>query len=84
MVYIDNCAAQGALVRGRTDGTIASYMVEKCLDPEPGRQQSWHGRVASHSNLSDGPSMLDFSHPLLASASKVGIPWTNFQIRDHL
>ena len=52
VVYIDNSAAQGALVRGRADGTIASYMIEKCLELEPGHQQSWYGRVPSHSNLS--------------------------------
>ena len=78
MVYIDNSAAQGALVRGR------NYLIERCLELEPGHQQSWYGRVLSHSNLSDGPSRLDFSHPLLASASKVEISWTKFQIRDHL
>ena len=84
VVYIDNSAAQGALVRGRTEGTIGNYLIERCLELEPGHQQSWYGRVPSHSNLSDGPSRLDFSHPLLASASKVEISWTKFQIRDHL
>ena len=44
MVYIDKSAAQGVLVRGRTDGTIASYMIEKCLGLEPGA--SSHGTDA--------------------------------------
>ena len=65
VVYIDIRAARGTLVRGRTDSTIA----EKCLDVAPGKQHSRYERVPPHSNLSDGPSWLEFSFLILASAS---------------
>ena len=41
-----------ALVRGRTEGTIANYLIGRCLELEPGHQQSWYGRVPSHSGRS--------------------------------
>ena len=70
--YIDNEAAKSAFIQGVgfTDVAKAITSIFDNLETRLGII-SWFGRVASHSNLSDGPSRLQFGSSLLACAAKV-------------
>ena len=69
--YIDNEAARSAFIQGVGFTPAAKQLTVwyDDLEVELGLI-TWFGRVASHSNLSDGPSRLSFGDPLLKSASR--------------
>ena len=72
--YIDNEAAKSAFTQGVGFTDFAKITtsildnLETCLGII-----SWFRRVASHSNLSDGPSRFQFGSRLLACAAKVSL-----------
>ena len=70
--YIDNEAAKSAFIQG-VGFTDVAKSITSLFDSLETRLCiiSWFGRVASHSNLSDGPSRLQFGSELLANAVRV-------------
>ena len=70
--YIDNEAAKSAFIQG-VGFTDVAKSITSLFDSLETRLCiiSWFGRVASHSNLSDGPSRLQFGSHLLANAVRV-------------
>ena len=83
--YIDNEAAKSAFIQGVgfTDVAKAITSLFDNLETRLGII-SWFGRVASHSNLSDGPSRLQFGSNLLACAVKapLKLPHHVFHLGD--
>ena len=72
--YIDNKAAKSAFIQGVGFTDVAKAITSHfhCLETRLGIF-SWFGRVASHSNLSDGPSRLHFGSKLLTNAVRVPV-----------
>ena len=69
--YIDNEAARSAFIQGVGFTPIAKQMTVWYDTLEVDLNLiTWFGRVASHSNIADGPSRLSFDDPLLRSAAK--------------
>ena len=69
--YIDNEAAKSAFIQGVGFTKVAKELTTKFDDLETRLGIiSWFGRVASHSNLADGPSRLRFDSALLSGAVK--------------
>jgi len=69
--YIDNEAARSAFIQGVGFTPIAKQMTVWYDTLEVDLNLiTWFGRVASHSNIADGPSRLSFDDPLLRSAVK--------------
>ena len=67
--YIDNEAAKSAFIQGVDFTKVAKELTTKFDDLETRLGIiSWFGRVASHSNLADGPSRLRFDSALLSGA----------------
>ena len=67
--YIDNEAAKSAFIQGVGFTKVAKELTTKFDDLETRLGIiSWFGRVASHSNLADGPSRLRFDSALLSGA----------------
>ena len=61
--YIDNEAAKGALVAGRTQGTHALGILDSFLQMEDSAKVlPWFGRVPTHSNPADRPSRFEHEH----------------------
>ena len=69
--YIDNEAARSAFIQGVGFTPVAKQLTVwyDDLEVELGLI-TWFGRVASHSNLADGPSRLAFDDPLLLKATR--------------
>ena len=60
--YVDNDSARAGLIKGAGATRMADAIIECFCSRESTLQlKAWFSRVASHSNLSDGPSRLDFS-----------------------
>ena len=74
--FLDNDAARAAYVKGVGATLFAESVAQKfvCLESKL-KILPWFGRVPSHSNISDGPSRLDFSNPLLQQRTRVRIPF---------
>ena len=72
--YIDNEAAKSAFIQG-VGFTDVAKSITSLFDSLETRLCiiSWFGRVASHSNLSDGPSRLQFGSELLTNAVRVPV-----------
>ena len=74
--YLDNDAARATLIRGSASGTWAQCMISEFVEHEMKcRLMSWFSRVPSESNVSDGPSRLDFSFMESSRAGRVTIDW---------
>ena len=72
LVFVDNEPAKDALIRGASSSLASSQMVRQCrlLCAQIGAGP-WFCRVASPSNLADGPSRADNSELLALGASEV-------------
>ena len=69
--YIDNEAARSAFIQGVGFTPIAKQLTVWYDNLEVDLNLiTWFGRVASHSNIADGPSRLVFDDPLIQSATK--------------
>ena len=72
---IDNDAAREGLIHGRSRSHASAELLDLFWEVESGKGgSSWFDRVLSSSNISDGPSRLDFSLPDLSSAVVRDIP----------
>eukprot|EP00438_Fugacium_kawagutii_P007549 Skav213929 [mRNA] locus=scaffold2079:127721:128731:+ [translate_table: standard] len=62
LYFIDNDGVKEALVKGTTSSVASRKMLVECMIQDSKNQSmSWHSRIASPSNIADGPSRLDFS-----------------------
>ena len=58
--YLDNDAARAAMCKGYGSTDLAQCIVACTMESESQHKlKSWFARVATHSNISDGPSRLD-------------------------
>ena len=74
--YLDNDAARATLIRGSASGIWSQCMISEFVEREMKfRLMSWFSRVPSESNVSDGPSRLDFSFMESFGAGRVTIDW---------
>ena len=74
--YLDNDAARSGLIKGSGATRLADGIIQLFCEAEAVLQlKSWFSRVPSHSNISDGPSRLDFKLMLSVGCSKVDVPW---------
>ena len=63
--FIDNDGVKEALVKGSTNSDACKKILRECLiQDSQSHAMSWYSRVSSPSNISDGPSRLDFSEVL--------------------
>ena len=60
--FIDNDGVKEALIKGTTASTASRKILVECVVRDSVNQSmSWYSRIASPSNIADGPSRLDFS-----------------------
>ena len=73
--YIDNESVRMALLRGSGETPVARMVANSIMTAEfESRTKSWYARVASHSNIADAPSRLDFDQ--LNSLHSTFCRWT--------
>ena len=74
--YVDNEAAKAGLIRGAGGTSLANVIIGTfCLKEAELQLKTWFSRVPTHSNLSDGPSRMDFNVVTALGCAKVEIPW---------
>jgi hypothetical protein len=74
--YLDNDAARSGLIKGSGATKLADAIIQLFCESEATLQlKSWFSRVPSHSNISDGPSRLQFEPLLSLGCLRVDIPW---------
>ena len=74
--YVDNDSARAGLIKGAGATRMADAIIECFCSRESTLQlKAWFSRVASHSNLSDGPSRLDFSLVERLGCAIKNVPW---------
>ena len=71
-IFLDNDAARSAYIQGVGATNFARSFTQKFVHLESALKiLPWFGRVPSHSNISDGPSRLDFSNHLLKHCTRI-------------
>ena len=74
--YLDNDAAKAGLIRGAGATQLADRIIQHICEIESQLQlKSWFSRVPSHSNISDGPSRLEFGLLDSLGCLKAEVPW---------
>ena len=74
--YVDNEAAKAGFIRGAGATKVANVIVGSFCALEAKLQlKTWFSRVPTHSNLSDGPSRMDFGLVTALGCTKCEIPW---------
>ena len=74
--YVDNDSARAGLIKGAGATKMADAIIECFCSRESNLQlKAWFSRVASHSNISDGPSRSDFSLVERLGCAIAGVPW---------
>lgn len=62
LYFIDNDGVKEAMVKGTTNSPACKKILVECmLQDATNHSMSWYSRIPSPSNISDGPSRLDFS-----------------------
>ena len=77
--WVDNEAAKAglSLIKGYGATNLSNAIIGAFCRTEAELQlKTWFSRVPTHSNLSDGPSRLDFSVVLALGRTKLEIPWS--------
>ena len=75
--YVDNEAAKAGLIKGYGSTNLSNALIGSFCRTEAELQlKTWFSRVPTHSNLSDGPSRLDFSMVMALGCTKLEIPWS--------
>ncbi|CAE7475642.1 unnamed protein product [Symbiodinium sp. CCMP2592] len=75
VVYLDNEAAKGALVSGKSSTLPGQSIVSSVLDLEDSaRIRPWYGRVPTSSNPADEPSRSVFGHLLREGVQRLQAP----------
>ena len=78
--YLDNEAARAGLIKGSGATRMADAIISEFCEMESSLQlKTWFSRVPSHSNLSDGPSRLDFSLTDSLGYGQIDVPWIAIQ-----
>ena len=74
--YLDNEAAKAGFIRGAGATKLANAIVGSfCAQEAKLQLKTWFSRVPTHSNLSDGPSRMDFGLVTALGCTKCEIPW---------
>lgn len=74
--YLDNDAARAGLIRGSGATKMSDGIIQLFCEFEAVLQlKSWFSRVPSHSNISDGPSRLEFGSLLALGCIRAIVPW---------
>ena len=74
VLFLDNVGARASYIKGCGANANASSFIKEFVHLEARlRIYSWFGGVPSHSNVSDAPSRLSFSDPILAGCERVRI-----------
>ena len=74
--YLDNEAAKAGFIKGAGATQLANVIVGSfCAQEAKLQLKTWFSRVATHSNLSDGPSRMDFGLVTALGCNKCEIPW---------
>ena len=78
--YLDNDAARSGLIKGAGATNIATAIIDGfCLKEAELQLKTWFSRVPSHSNVSDGPSRLDFAQTSAMGFTRCQIPWSDVE-----
>ena len=76
MHYIDNESVRLALLRGSGETVTARKVAHEIVQAESKLSlKTWYARVASHSNISDGPSRGDFELVLSLGSTFCEVDW---------
>ena len=74
VVFVDNEAAQSALIAGRSGTGCGRMILQRILESEHRTAcRPWYGRVPSYSNPSDPPSRGVFEHLMQQGASRTDV-----------
>ena len=74
--FLDNDAAKVGLIKGSGATRLASLVISQFCEREAALQRkTWFSRVPSHSNLSDGPSRMDFQLTDNMGSVRCEVPW---------
>ena len=74
--YLENDSARSGFIKGSGATRLADGIIQLFCEAEAVLQlKSWFSRVPSHSNISDGPSRLDFRLLLSVGCSRAVVPW---------
>ena len=78
--FIDNESSRMALVKGYGETFFGKRIVCAHVDQENALQlRSWHARVPSFSNITDGPSRMDCALVTRLGGKQIMLPWERFQ-----
>ena len=78
--YLDNDAARAGMIRGAGATRLSDVIVQIVCEHEAQMQlKTWFSRVPSHSNISDGPSGLEFGLLEKLGCSKHAVPWSQVE-----
>ena len=74
--FLDNDAAKVGLIKGSGATRLASLVISQFCEREAALQRkTWFSRVPSYSNLSDGPSRMDFHLTDTMGSVRCNVPW---------
>ena len=74
--YIDNESVRLALLRGSGETSVAREVASRIMTCEFSINcRSWYARVASHSNIADAPSRMDFSQLETLGSTRFSVNW---------
>ena len=78
--YLDNDAARAGLIRGAGATRLSDVIIQMVCEHEAQMQlKTWFSRVPSHSNISDGPSRLEFGLLEKLGCSRHAVPWSKVE-----
>lgn len=76
VIYLDNEAAQGALIKASSDSPLGASIVGAFTDLEMDTQlKVWIARVPTSSNIADGPSRMECDDLIARNLHQTEIPW---------
>ena len=74
--YLDNEAAKAGLIKGSGATRLADVIVGNfCANESKLELKTWFSRVPTHSNLSDGPSRMNFDLVITLGCALHQVPW---------
>ena len=89
VLYLDNEAAKGAIIKGYSSTQLGNALVKLTISAEESSQwKTWYGRVPTSSNTADAPSRFDNDALEQSNAIFDDIPWDQiiyqFQLQQHV
>ena len=80
LFFIDNDVVKEAMVMGTTSSVACKKILVECMIQDSrNHSMSWYSRIASPSNIADGPSRLDFSEVELNFNVQYVTPILNYE-----